>query len=258
MKMPIYCLGVKALLTIIILFTSIISSSARNFEPEILNYDIKYKWGIIHKKAGTAKLSIVPSGNKYVMKLTAKSEPWADRFYSVRDTLNGVMLNNLKPLKYEKIAHEGSEDKHDVVKFSYDGNKVTGECTRKAVKKGKITKDEKRTLTAEGITVDMLSSFYYMRHLPFEKWQKGHKESINIFSGKRKETLTFIYHDVSEIEVQDKKYRCYHITFEFTSGGGKKTSDDMDAWIEANAQRVPVKLEGKLPVGKIHCELAGK
>ena len=27
----------------------------------------------------------------------------------------------------------------------------------------------------------------------------------------------------------------------------------MDAWISADARRIPIKLEGKLPVGKVHC-----
>ncbi len=42
------------------------------------------------------------------------------------------------------------------------------------------------------------------------------------------------------------------------SDGGKKTSDDMDAWISADARRIPVRLEGKLPVGKVHCVYTGQ
>ncbi len=34
---------------------------------------------------------------------------------------------------------------------------------------------------------------------------------------------------------------------------GAKTSDDMEAWIAAGSSRIPLKLEGKLPVGKVHC-----
>ncbi len=101
----------------------------------------------------------------------------------------------------------------------------------------------------------MLSSYYYMRSLPFESWKPGHKETINIFSGKQKETLTFDYRGIEVVQIGDKRYQCFHLTFVFTGDGGKKTSDNMDAWITTDAARIPVQLEGKLPVGKVKCEL---
>lgn len=110
-------------------------------------------------------------------------------------------------------------------------------------------------LQAEGATVDMMSSFYHMRSLPFDRWKKGHTVTLNIFSGKQKELLTFKYHGVEMVEVNGKNYPCYHITFIFTGKNKKKTSDNMDAWITANTKRIPMRLEGKLPVGKVQCEL---
>lgn len=215
-----------------------------------------YKWGLIHKQAGTATLTLTPDGKLYRAQLTAASDPWADKFFMVRDTLNGTMNQlTLSPLFYEKIAHEGNDDKHDTVKFSYSGNKVTGKCTRVEYRKGQLRKDEKQTLEATGTTVDMLSSFYYMRGLPFEKWQPGHKETVTIFSGKQKETLTFWYRGIEHIDVNGRRFQCYHITFVFTGKGGTTTSDNMDAWITTSSNRMPVLLEGKLPVGKVKCEL---
>lgn len=94
-----------------------------------------------------------------------------------------------------------------------------------------------------------------MRTLPFEKWKPGHVESVDIFSGKRKELLSIVYSGKVDISVNGVTRPAYHITFKFTSGGGVKTSDDMDAWIAADNTRVPLRLEGKLPVGKVHCIL---
>lgn len=230
--------------------------SSPDFSHEDLHYKVMYKWGLINKQAGRATLSIRVSGDQYVARLIAHSEPWADKFYCVRDTLNGVMeRDGLRPLFYEKIAHEGAEDKHDTVKFIYEGNKVTGHTTRKVVKKGTLKRDDSNVMEAVGLTVDMLSSFYVMRSLPFDTWSPGHRETLTIFSGKTKETLTFQYHGVERAQVGDKFYQCHHITFIFTGDGGKKTSDDMDAWITTSPARVPVLLEGKLPVGKVKCEL---
>ena len=57
------------------------------------------------------------------------------------------------------------------------------------------------------------------------------------------------------MSLKGKKYSCYHITFVFTGKNQTKTSDNMDAWISTGNERLPLKLEGKLPVGKVQCEL---
>lgn len=248
------------IITVACLISGWLSSTAATFSNESLNYKVMYKWGLVNKQAGHATLSLKHSGNTYVTRLTAASEHWADRFFKVRDTLNGTInISNFAPTFYEKIANEGGERKHDVVKYLRSGSKVTGQCTRRHYnKKGVLTTDESRTLTAVGTTLDMLSSFYYMRSLPFQSWKPGHLVTVNVFSGKRKELLTIKYIGTEDVKVDKKTYNCYHIRFTFTGeGGSKKTSDDMDAWISSDSRHIPIKLEGKLKVGKVQCFYTG-
>lgn len=232
------------------------TAAARSFDNENLRYKVLYKWGLINKTAGYADISMRRSGERCMGVLYAASEPWADRFFKLRDTLVSTMRPaDFTPFRYEKKAHEGNEVKHDIVEFSRNGYNFTGQCVRKVWKKGELFRDETRTLSATGTTVDMMSSFYYMRNLPFEQWKPGHTTTINIFSGKQQEKLTLKYQGTDDVELKGKKYKCYHITFIFTGDGGKKTSDNMDAWISTGESRVPLKLEGKLPVGKVQCYL---
>lgn len=231
-------------------------SARPGFADECVRYKVLYKWGLINKQAGRATICIRSKGDRYQMSLVARSEPWADRFYTVRDTLVGEATHDgFKPLIYQKMSHEGNDDKHDVVRFEYRGETVVGHCSRRVVKKGELRVDQKQVLESVGPTVDMLSSYYYMRSLPFETWMPGSRFHLTIFSGKRKEKLTFRYHGLEDVKVGGRDYRCHHITFIFTGDGGKKTSDDMDAWITADSRRLPVQLEGKLAVGKVRCEI---
>lgn len=228
---------------------------AQTFAPETLHYKVMYKWGLINKQAGTVAIRLDnDAASGYRARLTAASAPWADRFFRVRDTLQCRMSHALAPSLYEKNSHEGKEDKVDRVVYSRQGHRVTAACTRKKWKDGKLTVDERRELAAEGTTVDMLTAFYYMRALPFPTWQTGHVLTINIFSGKRKELLTIKYLGNEAVDGQD----CYHISFIFTSDGRTRTSDDMEAWISTAPDRIPLKLEGKLPVGKVKCYFTGK
>lgn len=231
------------------------------FTDESLDYKVMYKWGLVQKQAGHATLSLRVNGDNYNTSLTAASEKWADRFFKVRDTLTGVVRRaDFRPLVYRKMSHEGGERKDDRVIYSYNGETVTGKCTRKAWdKKGALRTDQAQTFTAQGATIDMLSSFYWMRDLPYQKWQTGHTETINLFSGKRKEILTVKYLGKDTVKENKRTYDCYHISFSFTDPANPRTrtSDDMEAWISADNARIPIKLEGKLKVGKVQCFYTG-
>ena len=249
MKQTLTRMVLAAFLAVAVAFSA--AAVRADFQNEHLTYKVMYKWGLVNKQAGTATITARNNGGHLNAQLTGRSDPWADKFYRVRDTLRGLIdRDGFRSTYYEKIAHEGGENKHDVVRFVYnDDGTVTGLCERRVEKKGKLVKDERRRLDAEGVTVDMLSAYYYMRSLPYEDWRPGHTLTINIFSGKRKEFLSIKYHGMETVSVKKKNYKCYHITFIFTSDGAKKTSDDMDAWISADARRIPI----KLPVGKVHC-----
>ncbi|MCH5222090.1 MAG: DUF3108 domain-containing protein [Muribaculaceae bacterium] len=232
---------------------------SHRLEPETLHYKVMYKWGLINKQAGTATITLSHTTEGYHATVTAASAPWADKLYCVRDTLIGRMTYpGFAPLYYEKIAHEGSEQKHDVVRYThYDNGLVVAQCSRKEWKKGEQKVDEQQTLETDDTVVDILASFYYMRSLPYDSWKAGHQVGLDIFSGKQKERLTINYKGIEEVTIGEMSRRTYHITFTFTSRGGKKSSDDMDAWIAADDTRIPLRLEGKLPIGSVHCILTG-
>lgn len=249
----------KALLwltSIIIALGIAIKARAVSLPDEQLHYKVTYKWGLIHKQAGTATLSLRNTRSGYKATLTAKSDPWADRIYRLRDTLHSTMSHHdMLPMRYERIAHEKGSYARDIVEFSRKGNLFTGHATR--YRRGSDTdsplKQAATTLEAEGPTVDLLSSFYYLRTIDFTHMKAGDKLTLNIFSGKRKELLHITYKGQDDVKLDDIAYPAYHLEFTFTSDGKKKTSGNINAWISADNLRIPLKLEGSLPVGKVQC-----
>lgn len=230
-----------------------ISAYAGNLADENLHYVISYKWGMIHKDAGEAVLSLRNSGDNYSLRLTAKTKPWADKFFQVRDTLIGkVNKNTFHPSNYTKISHEGGKYGKDQITFLYNGNQVTGTCTRyKEDKKGKISRSSK-TLRASGPVFDMLSIFYYLRQIDYSALEKGEKVKATIFSGSKAETITIRSLGKEKIKLRNKTEReAYHIKFNFTSEGKKKSSEDIDTWISTDSSHIPLYLTGSLPVGQV-------
>lgn len=251
---------IRAIAALVMLLLAVAPAAAQeHFTDETLEYKVMFKWGIINKNAGNVRISLANNADRYHARLTAKSAPWADKFYRVRDTLRSTIIREgLLPVVYEKMSHEGSEDKHDRVTYIRDGHRVSADCIRRKWKNGELVTDETRRLQATGTTVDMLTAFYYMRRLPYETWKPGHVLTINIFSGKRKELLTIKYLGTENIKTDFGTVPCRHISFIFTSDGRTRTSDDMEAWIGSEAPHIPYRLEGKLPVGKVKCFYTGK
>lgn len=243
----------RILITILIGILSLGQAIAAGFENESLHYVISYKWGLIHKDAGEATLSLRKSGGTYNLRLTARTKPWADRIFQVRDTLHGTLrVSDLKPLSYIKIANEGGKYGKDVITYSYSGGKVSGHCSRyKKDKKGHISESEK-TLSATGPVYDMLSVFYYLRVLDYNQLTKGKVWKTTVFSGSKSETMTIKCLGKEKIKLRNKQeVEAYHIQFNFTTEGKKKSSDDIDTWISSDSRHIPLYLVGTLPVGQV-------
>lgn len=227
--------------------------NALTITNETLNYQVVYHWGIVWKHAADASLTTTKTANGYSSRLTGKTRSWADKIYPVRDTLKCTMGSNFRPIKYEKLTHEKSYYAHDIVQFTNSSASTSAQCTR--YRKNKPT--AKINLTANGIAYDMLSVFFMLRNIDFEKMKSNNTYSTWIFSGKEKEVLTIKYVGIEHIQLRDKsRHQAFHIKLKFTQDNGKKSSDDIDAYISTNAQRIPLMVVGKLPVGEIKCYYA--
>lgn len=251
----------KISLLIYLLIAGIVDAAAYNLHEETMTYKVMYKWGLIHKQAGTVEIVTRNDGNGYYSsELTGRSASWADHIFSVRDTLRGVIKSStLEPMFYEKIAREGGDYKHDVIRYTRASEKITGQCTRtRRRKKETVTTVIDTTLHSTGMTLDILSAFYYMRHIDYATMKPGEAVTATIFSGRKKETLRITYHGKERIDIDSRRVLCYYITFTFTGDNGKKSSDDMFAWISMESSRIPLMMKGNLPVGSVRCYYTGK
>jgi len=246
----------KFIITLLATIIACAWAPAKEFSHETLQYKVMYKWGLINKKAGDVTISLTPKGRTYDAMLTASTASWADRFYKVRDTLRSeIRKDGLEPIIYQKFAHESKDYNRDEVIYRREDVNVYGDCSHRWFREGKLKRSQDTTLVAQGTTIDMLTAFYFMRTLQYENLPQHYVETVNIYSGKRKELLTIKYLGKENVKTDGKTYPCFKVAFIFTSDGKKKSSDDMFAWITNDERRLPVKLEGKLPVGSVKCFL---
>lgn len=243
----------KRLFLLLVIVAGVVGAPALRaltLTDETLNYQIVYHWGVVWKHAGDATMSISKSGNGYNARLTGKTRSWADKIYTVRDTLKCTMATDFRPIKYQKFTHENKYYAHDVVNFSRTGNGTSAHCTR--YRKDKPTANI--SLSTNGAAYDMLSVFYMLRNLDYEKMATQKVYKTCIFSGKEKETLTIKYMGIKPLQLRDKsRHQAFHLKLSFTQDNGKKSSDGIDAYISTAVNRIPLLVVGKLPIGEVKC-----
>lgn len=250
----------RLILGLIMLTTSmqpILAAPFGGLPDEDLSYAIMYKWGPINKQAGWAVLSLRGDSTQYRAMLSAGTMPWADKVYMVRDTLKSLMVKrDCVPLQYIKISHEDGNYAYNLLNYTRSGSDVTVDVKRAFNKKNRPVQHRDTVLHAHEPGVDMLSVFYYIRHLDFSAMKPDDKIEVNVFSGRRVELLTIHYGGRETIKIDNKKVDTYVITFSFTIKG--KTSDaPMYCWMSTDGQRIPLKLEGQLPIGKVQAFYKG-
>lgn len=249
-------MNLKKIIFPLLLTISVFQASAADFTNETLRYVVSYKWGLIHKDAGDATLTLRRSGNEYKIMLAAKTRSWADKIYSVRDTLiSRVTADNFRPVHYTRIAHEDGKYSRDDISYSYSGSTVSGACRRERHRNGKQTVTEKR-LTANTQAWDLLSVFYFLRTIDYSRLSANKVVSTTLFSGKESETVTIKSLGEETIKLRNKsKVKALKISFKFTTAGKKKSSEDLYAWLSVDSRRIPLLVVGSLPVGQIKCYL---
>lgn len=242
----------RKLSLLLVLLISFVSVNAKTFQNETLHYVVSYKWGLIHKDAGEATLTLRNNGARYDIKLTARTKPWADKIYQVRDTLSGsIRISDFKPLTYVKATHEKGKYKRDEIKYTHTASGSKGVARRYRYDKGREEVTEK-TFTSTGPVYDMLSVFYFLRQLDFNNLNRNKIYTATIFSGKQKETIKIRSLGLEKIKMKDKTEReAFHIRFNFTKDGSNKSSDDMDTWISSDEAHIPLYLVAKLPFGEV-------
>lgn len=245
-------------LRIILLFLLVfICGNLYAFNNETLHYTITYKWGMIHKDAGKATLRITNSGNNYNFLLTAHTLPWADKVFIVRDTLKSIVSKNgFKVSTYHKLTHEGGKYSRDIINFHYAGSVVKGAADRLREKKDGTISHTTKQFSSTGPTFDMLSVFYFIRMVDWNKMRVGQTIRTTIFSGSKSETLTVKNAGLETIKLRNgTKRQAFKLNFIFTQNGGKKSSDNISAWVSTDSSHVPLYVVGKLPIGQVRVYL---
>lgn len=214
---------------------------------EKLTYEIH--WTFIH--AGDAVLEVMPDTEMNGVparhfKATAKTVPWVDKIYKVRDTMEAwTDMDVTHALRYKKDQNEGTYHKKVDLIFDKEKNQslryVRGEL--------------KHTLDQPVDVFDPMSILFSFRKNILYKTMKF---GANVTDGKKAVVGEAFVEGVETVETPMGDIRAFKVRLDIKhlSGVFKKSKDaELVVWFSADARRIPVKVRSKVKVGHFTLEL---
>lgn len=218
------------------------------FQPgERLVFELK--WEFI--KAGEASLSVLPietvdRRQAFHFVMTAKTVPFIDVFYKVRDRIDAYAdLGMEHTVFYKKKQREGKTRRDIVVIFDWEKEQA------QYIKSGK-PKDPIELMPG---AFDPLSAFYYVRTVPPEPNTFIERP---VTDGKRNVIGRATFVKRERIEVNGTEYDAFLIEPELKHIRGvfEKSEDaSIQVWISADHRRIPLRVKSKVVVGSFLADL---
>lgn len=235
------------------------SVKAWNVPNESLHYAVNFRWGFIDANAGIATLTTVSdaANNQFTATLTGKSVDILGHYYAVGDTITGTMMaDTMQPVYTQHLINENGTFSIETITYASNDNKSLGEVV-KTLPDGKVIRS-RVSHYGGGLTLDLLSVFYYVRQIDYSSMKPGDSVKVNIFSGKNPETLTIHYGGTQTVTLNGAQKEAYTVNLLFsTQAGGTTNSDVMNLTISTDAQRIPLTIEGSLKIGHMICKYVG-
>ncbi|MDX1650955.1 MAG: DUF3108 domain-containing protein [Brumimicrobium sp.] len=223
-------------------YPSIKSKSFKNGEK--LRYRITY--GIMD--AGEAVLTVQETSKKgangrplYHVKGEGKTLGAFNLFFKVEDIYESYIdKSGAFPWFFKRDVNEG-------------GYKINQEYTFKQDKQ-KVVTEGKEFKVPVGIQ-DMISSFYFARTLDFKNMKPGAVTEFKCFMDEEIWPLKIKYIGTEEIKIRKGTFECLKFQPVVQEGRYFEKDDDVEFWVTNDANRIPVLVKAKIPVGVVKMHL---
>lgn len=119
----------------------------------------------------------------------------------------------------------------------------------------KLVSTGKKTLTIPVGIQDMISSFYYARTMNFAGIKPGKIFEFKCFMDDQVWTLKTKYVGDEIIKIKTGKFKCHKFVPVVQTGRVFKSEKDLNFWITADENKIPILVKAKIPVGYVKLHL---
>lgn len=169
-------------------------------DGERFAYALYVKQGFVTVKAGMAAIGVTKTNGVYETTFTLKTTAFAEAIFHVDVRITTRLTPELKPLRYEKHAEEGSRVYDEVSVFSYPPEGGCVVSSRRRFPDGKV---DVGTAGRSGQVYDLMSLFFHARRLDFSRLAPGTRVVLPVVSGVRVRDQSLVYKGEEEVEIAD-------------------------------------------------------
>ncbi|MBD8491159.1 DUF3108 domain-containing protein [Echinicola sp. CAU 1574] len=172
--------------------------------------------------------------------------------FKVKDNW-GTLMDTAQNIPYRSYRHieEGGYRKHEIIDFNHEEKTATVKLYDKENRK--LTKTTEHDISPE--IQDIVSGFYYMRHLDLEKLNKGDVISIKGFFDEKTYNLKLIFEGKDKISTKLGNFETFVVSPIMPSNKLFSGENPIKMWITDDRNRIPVKIEADLVVGALNMEI---
>lgn len=171
---------------------------------------------------------------------TLPSYEWA---YKARDIYETYMdAETMQPLKFVRHVNEGGYKKYQNVSFNKSANTaVTNEGVFKV----------------PACVHDVISAVFYARNIDYNKLRVNDRVPISIFLDNEVFPMQIRYLGKETISTKYGKFKTIKFRPSTIKGNIFKGDENMFVWVTDDANRMPVRLESPIIVGKVRVDMVG-
>lgn len=222
---------------------------------ESLTYKVYYNAGPMWISAGEVyfKLQEGKVDNKAMYHAVSEAVSYQtfDWFFKVRDKMETWM--DPGTLNSEKFVRDVNEGGYTFFR-SYDWNRQTNTIISFEDRKNGKTKT-KTIKNVDPCAVDLLSAFYWARSLNFDNYKPGDKIPVAMAVDDTVYNLYISYLGKEKYKTKLGTFNCMKVKPLLVEGSVFKAGEGMTIWFTDDANRIPVRIESQLLIGRITCDL---
>jgi len=223
---------------------------------EAFEMSITYKWGALNPEVAKAWVSLeelsylgIPS---YHSSIRVKSAAFFDAFFTMREHFQSWFdASTLKPYKFIRDTREGNYTAYNLYIYDWQAGAIHANIQFEG--RGPQTLD----IPLEEGVYDLPSLIYYVRSLDYERIGAGKSFPLDFAMDEDVDHVRLTYHGSERIKVRRLGYvQAHHFSCSTISGAMFEGNEQLQFWMSADDNRIPVAIRVPLRVGAVQCWLS--
>ena len=240
-------------------FTQPENSNRRIFHDEIpinkgehLEFKLSYGWFTVGKADLKVSEGFSQVNNKdcYKIEINGRTSGIVGVFSRVRDQWGAyVTRDELLPLVAYSDLHEGNYQRKEYIQFDQKEGTITVDMTKRHKKR------PRKVYEVDGQIHDLLSGYMNLRSVDYTGLQQGDTVEFKAFYDEEFYDFGAIYEGKELIDTEVGELNAYRLIPLVPSSSIFPKENAITAWISADMNQLPLKVEADMFFGTAYCEL---